>query len=190
MLPRQLRCSALCPSALPPCSQRSMYSIPAHISHFGSSRNDTGLRSLVQTPAIITYPMPKRMPSRSYSYPGTELIRSTGNRPSNGFSRINKRPPGDLFGSMICGRSTCRTMEIPPYSTKRPFSGDMTYVRFCIPFADMDVNHISFGEYSVSWEVHARCVHAFLAGLGGGVDVNFSKRTLALVGHSMGGNVR
>ena len=43
--------------------------------------------------------------------------------------------------------------------------------------------------YTVSWEHHARGLHAFLAGQGTGVDVDFSKRRLALVGHSMGGPV-
>ena len=38
----------------------------------------------------------------------------------------------------------------------------------------------------VSWEDYARSVHAFLAGLGSGVDVDFSKRNLVAVGHSMG----
>ncbi|KAG9313726.1 Alpha/beta hydrolase family-domain-containing protein [Chiua virens] len=37
-----------------------------------------------------------------------------------------------------------------------------------------------------SCEAYARCVHAFLAGLGTGVDVDFSKRTLVAVGHSLG----
>jgi pimeloyl-ACP methyl ester carboxylesterase len=42
---------------------------------------------------------------------------------------------------------------------------------------------------AVSWEHHARGVHAFLAGLGTGVDVDFSKRRLVLVGNSLGSHV-
>ena len=42
--------------------------------------------------------------------------------------------------------------------------------------------------YAVSWELNARGVHAFLAGLGTGVDVDFSERRLALVGHCLGGH--
>lgn len=40
--------------------------------------------------------------------------------------------------------------------------------------------------YVASCEYHARAVHAFLAGLGTGIDVDFSRRRLALVGHSLG----
>ena len=42
--------------------------------------------------------------------------------------------------------------------------------------------------YAVSWEHNSRGVYAFLAGLGTGVDVDFSKRRLALVGHCLGGH--
>ena len=42
--------------------------------------------------------------------------------------------------------------------------------------------------HAVSLEYNARGVHAFLAGLGTGVDVDFSKRNLALVGHCAGGH--
>ncbi|CAL1697815.1 unnamed protein product [Somion occarium] len=38
----------------------------------------------------------------------------------------------------------------------------------------------------VSWEEHARSLHAFLTGLGTGVDVDFSTHNLVGVGHSMG----
>ncbi|KAF8452387.1 Alpha/beta hydrolase family-domain-containing protein [Boletus edulis BED1] len=48
---------------------------------------------------------------------------------------------------------------------------------------------LRWGYDIFSWEVYARGVHAFLAGLGTGVDVDFSKRKLALVGHSLGGAV-
>ena len=51
----------------------------------------------------------------------------------------------------------------------------------------MNTAFMLIGMYVVSWEHHARAVHAFLAGLGSGVDVDFSKRRLALVGHSVGG---
>ena len=45
--------------------------------------------------------------------------------------------------------------------------------------------------YLVSWEHHARSVHAFLAaGLGTGINVDFWKRKLVLVSHSVGGPVR
>ena len=43
--------------------------------------------------------------------------------------------------------------------------------------------------HAVSWEHYTRGVHAFLVGLGTGVDVDFSKRNLALAGHSLGANV-
>ncbi|KAJ6516468.1 Alpha/beta hydrolase fold-1 [Mycena sanguinolenta] len=36
------------------------------------------------------------------------------------------------------------------------------------------------------WDEYARGLHAFLAGLGTGVDVDFSKRRLVLIGHSYG----
>ena len=49
----------------------------------------------------------------------------------------------------------------------------------------MSISFIPLGIYAVSWEHHTRGVHAFLAGLGTAVDVDFSKRRLALVGHSM-----
>lgn len=38
----------------------------------------------------------------------------------------------------------------------------------------------------VGWEEYARSIHAFLAGLGTGVNVDFSTRNLVGVGHSMG----
>lgn len=38
----------------------------------------------------------------------------------------------------------------------------------------------------VGWEEYGRTVHGFLAGLGTGVDVDFSTRRLVGVGHSMG----
>ena len=41
----------------------------------------------------------------------------------------------------------------------------------------------------VSWEICARGVHTLLAGLGSGVDVDFSKRKLVLAGHSLASNV-
>ncbi|KIP03129.1 hypothetical protein PHLGIDRAFT_111245 [Phlebiopsis gigantea 11061_1 CR5-6] len=37
-----------------------------------------------------------------------------------------------------------------------------------------------------SWEEYARSIHMFLAGLGTGVDVDFTKRRLVGIGHSMG----
>lgn len=52
----------------------------------------------------------------------------------------------------------------------------------------MNINFIPLGIHTVSWEDHARGIHAFLAGLGTGVDVDFSKRRLTLVGHSIGGS--
>ncbi|KAF8551877.1 alpha/beta-hydrolase [Imleria badia] len=48
---------------------------------------------------------------------------------------------------------------------------------------------LRWGYDIFSWEDHARGIHAFLAGLGTGVDVDFSKRRLALVGHSIGSSV-
>lgn len=38
----------------------------------------------------------------------------------------------------------------------------------------------------VAWEEYARSIHAFLAGLGTGVDVDFSTHRLVAIGHSMG----
>ena len=38
----------------------------------------------------------------------------------------------------------------------------------------------------VGWEEYARTLHAFLTGLGTGVDVDFSTRRLVGIGHSMG----
>ncbi|KAJ7594117.1 Alpha/beta hydrolase fold-1 [Mycena floridula] len=38
------------------------------------------------------------------------------------------------------------------------------------------------------WEEYARSIFAFLTGLGTGIDVDFSKRRLVAVGHSMGAN--
>ena len=46
---------------------------------------------------------------------------------------------------------------------------------------DRDSCHI------VGWEEYARSVHSFLTGLGAGIPVDFSKRNLVGVGHSMGG---
>ena len=40
---------------------------------------------------------------------------------------------------------------------------------------------------TVGWEEYARSVHSFLTGLGAGIPVDFSKRNLVGVGHSMGG---
>lgn len=39
----------------------------------------------------------------------------------------------------------------------------------------------------VGWEEYGRSVHAFLAGLGTGIPVDFNTRNLVGVGHSMGG---
>lgn len=39
---------------------------------------------------------------------------------------------------------------------------------------------------TVQWEEYGRSIHAFLAGLGTGVDVNFNTRRLVGIGHSMG----
>ncbi|KAF8452385.1 Alpha/beta hydrolase family-domain-containing protein [Boletus edulis BED1] len=52
--------------------------------------------------------------------------------------------------------------------------------------AVMNEEVLAWGYSLFSWEDYARCVHAFLAGLGSGVDVDFSKRNLVAVGHSMG----
>lgn len=42
-------------------------------------------------------------------------------------------------------------------------------------------------EYAIgAWEEYARSIHACLAGLGTGLDVDFSKRRLVGIGHSMG----
>lgn len=38
----------------------------------------------------------------------------------------------------------------------------------------------------VGWEEYARCLHAFFAGLGSGINVEFRTRTLVGIGHSMG----
>jgi len=48
---------------------------------------------------------------------------------------------------------------------------------------------LRWGCDTFSWENCTRGAHAFLAGLGTGVDVDFSKRKLAFVGHSLGANV-
>ena len=65
----------------------------------------------------------------------------------------------------------------------------MRFVSF-LSLEDIDIDFIHLKMYLVSCENHSRGVHAFLAGLGTGVDVDFSKRTLVLVGHSMGGPTR
>ena len=39
---------------------------------------------------------------------------------------------------------------------------------------------------TVIWDAYARIVHLFLTGLGTGVDVDFKKRKLVAMGHSMG----
>ena len=39
----------------------------------------------------------------------------------------------------------------------------------------------------VDWQEYGRCVNIFLTGKGRGVDVDFSKRRLVAIGHSMGG---
>lgn len=57
----------------------------------------------------------------------------------------------------------------------------VAYIRCAFPVLTKDT-----GFLLVSWEDYARCVHAFLAGLGSGVDVDFSKRNLVALGHSMG----
>lgn len=41
-------------------------------------------------------------------------------------------------------------------------------------------------EFIVSWDEYTRSVHMLLAGLGKGIDVDFTKRKLVGVGHSMG----
>lgn len=38
---------------------------------------------------------------------------------------------------------------------------------------------------SVGWQEYARGLHALLAGLGTGIDVDFSTHRLVLIGHSM-----
>ncbi|KZT01620.1 alpha/beta-hydrolase [Laetiporus sulphureus 93-53] len=45
---------------------------------------------------------------------------------------------------------------------------------------------LQWGYHIFNWEEYARAVHIFLSGLGTGVDVDFSKRNLVGVGHSMG----
>ncbi|KAH9848691.1 Alpha/beta hydrolase fold-1 [Lenzites betulinus] len=53
--------------------------------------------------------------------------------------------------------------------------------------AILNENTLRWGYVPVfPWEEYARAVHLFLAGLGTGVDVDFSKRKLVGVGHSMG----
>ncbi|KAI0363292.1 hypothetical protein BV20DRAFT_958570 [Pilatotrama ljubarskyi] len=53
--------------------------------------------------------------------------------------------------------------------------------------AVLNENELLWGYVPVfPWEEYARAVHLFLAGLGTGVDVDFSKRNLVGVGHSMG----
>ncbi|KAF7358660.1 AB hydrolase-1 domain-containing protein [Mycena sanguinolenta] len=42
------------------------------------------------------------------------------------------------------------------------------------------------GYEPFEWQLYPRAVHALLAGLGTGIDVDFSKRRLVLIGHSMG----
>jgi len=39
---------------------------------------------------------------------------------------------------------------------------------------------------AVGWEEYGRSIHLFLAGLGTGVDVDFTGHKLVGVGHSMG----
>ena len=41
---------------------------------------------------------------------------------------------------------------------------------------------------AVRWEDNARLIHAFLSGLGTGVDVDFRKHRIIGIGHSMGAN--
>ncbi|EKM52339.1 uncharacterized protein PHACADRAFT_211609 [Phanerochaete carnosa HHB-10118-sp] len=41
-------------------------------------------------------------------------------------------------------------------------------------------------ESSLGWEDYARSIHAFLSGLGSGIDVDFRSRKLVAVGHSLG----
>ncbi|KAL0580645.1 hypothetical protein V5O48_001375 [Marasmius crinis-equi] len=47
---------------------------------------------------------------------------------------------------------------------------------------------LSWGyEHSFRWEEYGRAMHLFLAGLGKGIDTDFSKHRLVGIGHSMGG---
>ncbi|KIY69948.1 alpha/beta-hydrolase [Cylindrobasidium torrendii FP15055 ss-10] len=50
------------------------------------------------------------------------------------------------------------------------------------------VNHaeLSWGYPVVRWEDYGRSIHAMIAGLGSGIDVDFSKRRVVAIGHSMG----
>ncbi|KAF7358634.1 CCHC-type domain-containing protein [Mycena sanguinolenta] len=41
-------------------------------------------------------------------------------------------------------------------------------------------------QYVLEWQEYSRAIHALLAGLGTGIDVDFTKRRLVLIGHSMG----
>ncbi|KIJ59896.1 hypothetical protein HYDPIDRAFT_140079 [Hydnomerulius pinastri MD-312] len=53
--------------------------------------------------------------------------------------------------------------------------------------AELNEEPLAWGyEQMAPWEDYGRGIHAFLAGLGTGVDVNFSQRRLVAVGHSMG----
>ncbi|KAJ7055596.1 Alpha/beta hydrolase fold-1 [Mycena amicta] len=64
------------------------------------------------------------------------------------------------------------------WSVDAPHSGEA---------ADLNEEYLRWGYDEIfRWHDYARALHAFLAGLGTGVDVDFTKRRLILVGHSFG----
>ncbi|KAJ7055563.1 Alpha/beta hydrolase fold-1 [Mycena amicta] len=57
----------------------------------------------------------------------------------------------------------------------------------CGEAAELNEEYLRWGYDEIfGWQEYARALHAFLAGLGTGVDVDFTKRRLVLLGHSLG----
>ncbi|KAJ7055554.1 Alpha/beta hydrolase family-domain-containing protein [Mycena amicta] len=57
----------------------------------------------------------------------------------------------------------------------------------CGEAAELNEEYLRWGyDEMFGWQEYARALHAFLAGLGTGVDVDFTKRRLVFVGHSLG----
>ncbi|KAJ7057046.1 Alpha/beta hydrolase fold-1 [Mycena amicta] len=77
----------------------------------------------------------------------------------------------DLY---MCERGRIRIRDV--WSIDAPNCGES---------ADLNEEYLRWGyEPIFGWQEYGRAIHAFLTGLGTGVDVDFSKRRLVLIGHS------
>ncbi|PCH37587.1 alpha/beta-hydrolase [Wolfiporia cocos MD-104 SS10] len=92
-----------------------------------------------------------------------------------GYHKEQWEPTIEHLYEHLAGQSPVRVRDV--WSIDCPNHGEA---------AVLNEQTLRWGYHIFNWEEYARAVHIFLTGQGRGIDVDFSKRNLIGIGHSMG----